>query len=238
MWPSWAADPQLRRRGLLLHGGGLQRRDTDGRPLHRGRRVVVVGGGLSAAQLARGAVEDGAHVTVLARRPIVRRRMDVDPRWLGPTLMGPFAAAAPARRRRMLDDARGGGSMPVWAERELRHLHRGGRLNLREGVGVDLLVPVDDGVAVCTRDGVAVADQIWLATGSIPDVGADPALADLAARCPVALHDGLPELRADLGWATTAVHVAGALAGLQVGPIAGNLAGHRQAAERIVAAWA
>lgn len=127
--------------------------------------------------------------------------------------------------------------MPIWAEQALRRMARAGRLAICEGVGIQRLVPLGDRVAVITAAGVEVVDQVWLATGATPDVCADLALGALLKAHPVPVHGGFPELGPDLSWGATGVHVVGALAGLQVGPVAGNLAGHRHAAERVVGAW-
>lgn len=77
------------------------------------------------------------------------------------------------------------------------------------------------------------ADRIWLATGTQPCL--DPLLQRFSFDHPVALVDGLPVLELDLRWPSTRVHLAGRLATLRLGPRAGNLAGARRAAERIVA---
>ncbi len=88
--------------------------DVDVRRLgdQEGRRVDVVGGGLTAVQLALAACRHGARVRLLSRRPLVERAFDVDPGWLGPRHLDRYGAAAPPRRRALIDLARGGGSVP------------------------------------------------------------------------------------------------------------------------------
>jgi hypothetical protein len=49
-------------------------------------------------------------------------------------------------------------------------------------------------------------------------------------------HDGRPELDRFLRLSGSVVHVAGRLSQLQLGPVAGNLAGARRAAELVVGA--
>lgn len=201
------------------------------------RRIVVVGGGLSAAQLALGAVEDGAHVTLLSRRPIVTRRMDVDPTWLGPSKMEPFRRMPADRRRMALDEARGGGTMPNWALRALRNAERKASLRLCEGDPVTDAAVEDHGLVLASVAGRRHgADEVWLATGSAVDVTRDPVLRDVLAAHPVEIHQGYPMLTEELRWGAAPVWVAGAAAGLQVGPVAGNLYGQREAARRICAA--
>ncbi len=199
-------------------------------------RITIVGGGLSAAHLAIGAAKRGATVTMLARRRLTVRRFDVHPSWLGPRKLRPFAAEAdPVVRRRAIEVARGGGSIPPPIHARLRGCVEAGRLELRERValvGADahdaaLVLHLDDGATIET-------DRLWLATGGRVDVCADPLVAGLARRTVVA--GGLPELAADLTVPGTRVHLAGATTGLRLGPTAGNLIGHRRAAARIAAA--
>jgi hypothetical protein len=76
------------------------------------------------------------------------------------------------------------------------------------------------------------ADAAWLATGHHLDaalvVPLSIPLSTLRARRPRPLHDGLPELTSSLRWDEhTDLWVAGALAALQLGPDAFNLAGDR-----------
>jgi hypothetical protein len=76
---------------------------------------------------------------------------------------------------------------------------------------------------------------VWLATGHTFHVGAEPLLEDLCRTHPVRVVAGLPVLAGDCRWPGTAVHLMGGLAGLQLGPLARNIAGGRMAAERIAA---
>lgn len=226
--PPWAG---LVPRGRLHIGGRLEAPDLGV------RRVVVVGGGMSAAHLALGAVDEGAAVTLVARRPLVQRRMDVDPTWLGPLRMGPFAVAPPRRRRQIVDEARGGGSMPAWAVRRLRSLAGTGGLRLLVDDEVVAVEETETSLVLRTARGCLLpADEVWTATGARVDVARDPVLADVAGQHPVPVHDGMPALGEDLRWGAAPVWVVGAPAALQLGPVAGNLYGHRAGAARVAAA--
>jgi len=200
--------------------------------------VIVVGGGLSAAQLCSGAAARGARVTLVTRRRITVRRYDTHPTWLGPRKLRPFSAEPdPAVRHRMLTQARGGGSMPHRARVELERLESTGQLQLRERAELTDVQRVGDGLRVCIDGHETIpADELWCATGGQVDVHADPLLSDLRTRHPLAIAGGLPDLDAALRWPGTNVHLSGAAAGLILGPTAGNLIGHRRAAQRITAA--
>ena len=220
--PAWVAGLPA---GAVHHGGRLRGRDLEG------RRVLVVGGGLSAAHLALGAAADGARVVLVARRAPTVRRMDVDPRWLGHSRMGPFAALDARDRAAAVRRARGGGSMPAWSFRALRRAE-----------GVDLWAPDDvveavagtGQVSVLTAEGRTTSvDEVWLGTGGEVDPTRDPVLAAACRTHPVPVHEGLPDLEPDLRWGTAPVWVAGAAAALRLGPVAGNLYGHRHAGRRI-----
>jgi len=212
--------------------------DADVQHTPDGGHVTVIGGGLSAAHLALGAVERGARVTMLTRRRLMVRKFDVHPTWLGPRKRRPFEAEPdPHRRRVMIDRARGGGSVPPRIRRQLDAAVSEGRLDLRERVQIVAVDDASPGLRLCLDDGQdTVCDQVWLATGGRVDAAADPLLRPLLEAHPVDVADGLPNLAADLSWPGTNVHLAGAAASLVLGPTAGNLVGHRRAALRIVGA--
>jgi hypothetical protein len=203
-----------------------------------GGHVVVVGGGLSAAHLAIGAARRGARVTMLARRRIRVRRFDTDPSWLGPRKRRPFEQEPDAFvRRRTIDTARGGGSVPARVRRELDRCIEAGVIDLRERVEVAGCDAVGSRVRLrCTDDRTLLADVVWCATGGRIDVGLDPLFQALMTSAPTTVARGLPDLGADLSWPGTGVHVSGFGAALRLGPTAGNLVGQRRAALRIAAA--
>lgn len=205
--------------------GGIHAGDLDVRHLAplTGEHVVVVGGGLTAVHLALAAAERGARVTLACRRTLVERIFDTDPGWLGPKYLDGFVAEAdPAVRRKLIDEARGGGTVPPrWLARLV--------------ATPDISVVADDPEALVRS---APPDRLWCATGWTYDAGTDPLLAGLRRRCPLPLHRGLPELDAHLTWPSTTVHCLGAYAALRLGPTALNLAGARTGAAAVASASA
>jgi hypothetical protein len=202
-----------------------------------GGRLLVVGGGLSAAHLAVGAARRGAHVTLLTRRSLTVRRFDVHPTWLGPRKRRPFEREPdPAVRRREIDRARGGGSVPARMRREIERCVESGAIRLLERRDVTGVTASADGVTVDVDGGPdRTYDEVWLSTGGRIDVTADPLCTALVERRTTRVVEGLPELDADLSWPGTRVHLTGFAAALRLGPTSGNLVGHRRAALRIAA---
>jgi hypothetical protein len=201
-----------------------------------GGRLLVVGGGLSAAHLAVGAARRGAEVTMATRRGLTVRRFDVHPSWLGPRKRRPFEREPdPATRRREIDRARGGGSVPARIRRELDQCIEAGSLRLLERCPIEAASATPRGILVDLDGERQPFDEVWLATGGRVDVTADPLCAPLVTRESTSIVDGLPELDDDLAWPGTRVHVTGFAAALRLGPTAGNLVGHRRAALRFVA---
>lgn len=200
-----------------------------------GGRVVVVGGGLSATHLALGAAERGAKTTLVSRRRLSVRRFDTHPSWLGPKKRRPFEQEPdPAVRRRIIDGARGGGSIPHRIRRRIDIAIRDDRLELRERVSPVGAVATGTTLRLCLDDGTHLgADALWLATGGAVDVTTDPLFTELLARFPTPVVGGLPVLAPDLSWPGTRVHVTGFATALTLGPTAGNLIGQRRAASRI-----
>jgi cation diffusion facilitator CzcD-associated flavoprotein CzcO len=228
--PSWAAAAGLS--DSHLFAPGFSRADLrDDEPL------VIVGGGLSAAQLActeaKRRSAPGA-VTLVARHAPRVFRFDSDPEWLGPLAMRSFhRERCVATRRRMIQEARRRGSMPPEVHAEVRRLVHEGRLTWRtaEVAGV---VPLE-GTAhrLELSDGSSLAGRVVLATGfsRARPGGAlvDDAVVELelpTAPC------GFPLLGPGLEWAP-GLHVSGGLAELDLGPRARNNNGARTSAVRL-----
>jgi hypothetical protein len=92
-----------------------------------------------------------------------------------------------------------------------------------------------DGIALCTLGGGRIeVGHVVLATGTEPDL-ADPLIRALQTSSPAPMHAGYPVLSPTLRWPGTGVRLTGSLALSQVGPTAGNLHGHRWAAQVVAA---
>ena len=229
--PEWVWALLGTRPGLVVYGGDVDLRSL---PDLQAERVVVIGGGLTAAHLACGAVARGAEVQLVTRRPIETRNFDTDPGWLGPRHLSAFDRDDdPMSRLRTAREARGGGTIPPWMRNQLDRLIGQGRLVANEGREVRAAGIEPDGSCVLALDDqtTLVGDRVWLATGTNPDIGMSRCLADLAADAPAI--DGLPITDESLRLGPHPVHVMGRLATLALGPAAGNLWGAQRAATRI-----
>lgn len=230
--PPWVHDLLPMGPEQLAHAADV---DLNGLDL-AGETVTIVGGGLTAAQLALGAVDCGAdHVQLVIRRRVRSSTFDVDPGWLGPRHLTGFADLDPAVRADAILNARNGGSLPQSVASALRRTRDRGRLALFEDARV--VAGADSGglpLIVLGDETHLRADRLWLATGTDCTVDACRLLDDVMVshRCDV--HGGLPDLDDDLSWPGTALHITGRLAALQLGPASGNLWGARRAAERII----
>ena len=229
--PAWVEDLLPVSVGRLQHAADVDLRTAD----VTGEAIVVVGGGLTAAQLALGALEQGAaSVHLLIRRHLRASTFDTDPGWLGPKELRGFERLAPADRAEAVQRARDGGSVPMGEANRLRREAAEGNLALREGTRVVAGRRHGDRLTLVLGDEEHVhADRIWLATGTEACVEATPLLDDLRRSHPTEIHAGLPWLDADLAWPGSHVHLMGRLTSLNLGPAAGNLWGARRAADRI-----
>ncbi len=234
--PSWvAAIPGDHPGEALLHSDSIDLPSL--KPLH-GQRILIVGGGLTSAHLALGALRRGALVELLCRRRLRCQSFDADPGWLGPRyLKGFHAEPCMPRRRRQVLEARDGGSITPEASAQLRQAQRGGRLLLHEHCEVqEAIWRAGRWQILCTDGGRLTVDRIWLATGHRQGVSQHPLLRQLQDQRPAELIHDWPVLGPDLSWPGTPVHVMGGLSALRIGPAARNLFGGREAAQRIARA--
>ncbi|MEM8934297.1 MAG: hypothetical protein AAGE94_24100, partial [Acidobacteriota bacterium] len=231
-WPDWAPRDEPRIRHVF--GRDLVWPSDDA-------RCVVVGGGISAAQVALRLIDEGRSVDLVCRHPFRVHAFDSDPGWLGPRRMPIFRREkSPDGRRRLIQAARHRGSVTPEVHRALRRAMTSGELRFHEA-DVDSVEVGRDGIRLRldSRDGVTRLDvsDVLLATGFdgrrpggalVDRLASDADLPCAACGYPVVDHA--------LRWHPR-VHVTGPLAELELGPVARNIAGARRAADRLVE-WA
>ncbi|MEM7227578.1 MAG: FAD/NAD(P)-binding protein [Planctomycetota bacterium] len=226
-WPGWAprSDPRVQHIFDPAFDGWPTSPET----------VVVVGGGISAGHTALRLIAEGHQVHVVSRHALREHQFDTDPGWLGPKYVESFRREQDVdRRRAVITKARYVGSVPPDVSRAIRRARGRGLLTWHEA-DVTSLGVYDDSidVSLSTSDTVS-ADRVLLATGfagrrpggSLVDNLVESASLPCA-RC------GYPIVDADLRWHPR-VYVSGALAELELGPSARNIAGARRAADRLV----
>ncbi|MEM9518842.1 MAG: NAD(P)-binding domain-containing protein [Actinomycetota bacterium] len=227
--PSWLEPLLGRSKAQLAHAADVDLRTLDDL---RGERIVIVGGGLSAAHLALGATRRGAHVELLVRRALTTRAFDTEPGWLGPKYLTAYSACADLDERlAMAIGARGGGTMPQWMRDQLHD----DRITISEGSAVISARATPEAYELDVATGRrVVADRLWLATGTTADITSLRALEPLLPD--IAVIDGIPVVDDHLRAGLHPVYMMGRLAMLTLGPAAGNLWGARHASRRITEA--
>lgn len=200
---------------------------------------TIVGGGITAVHLAikLNTLYPGK-VTLLKRHAFRIHDFDSDPGWLGPKKQRSFRKTESyQKRRKLIADARYKGSIPRDLYIKLLHEERKRQLHV-----VDMevqhaemdnrtLILSDETGAMCHETGTVI-----LATGFESVLPGQDWLPEVieknALRC---AHCGYPIVSENLQW-TNHLYVMGSLAELEIGPIAKNISGARQAAERIARA--
>ncbi len=228
-WPDWARGHASERVSHLF--------DPSFDRLALRGRIAVVGGGISAFQLAL-ALHGQATPTLVQRHPTRVHTFDADPGWLGPKYQEPFSREPDlAVRRRWVLAARHTGSVPPEVDRAARLAAQHGRLQRRHGDIVGLEAHPDGTLTVRFAAGPSLSvDHLVLATGFAPSRPGGSLVDGLVQQLglPVAPCGG-PRLDPGLRWAP-GLTVMGGLAELEIGPVARNIAGARVAARRILAA--
>ena len=227
--PGWAKETGNRVRHIFSP-------DFDWKDIEKGRSVAIIGGGISAAQAAMHAESSGLRVHLVCRHAIRQHQFDSDPGWLGPKFMTNFTRETDlGQRRKWIRESRHTGSIPpeIGANLEARirlkriHLHQSEVGQCRkEQNGVRLELDSKKTIEV---------DRVILATGMKPERPGGNLIDKLIQEYHLPVSEcGFPVVDKALRWHPS-IHVSGALAELEIGPVAKNIAGARQAADRILA---
>ena len=228
-WPDWAPRDHARVHHIFELG-------FNGWP-SSSETVVVIGGGISACQVALRLMEEGHRVHIVSRHALRQHQFDSDPGWLGPKFMARFRRERDFdRRRTLITEARHKGSVPPDVRRALHRVIAGDQLRWHEDE-VEGLDARRGGLELrLSTKTILTADRVLLATGFAshrPGGAMVDGLIDSAslpcARC------GYPIVDSVLRWHPR-VHVSGPLAELELGPVSRNIAGARRAGDRLVAA--
>ncbi|KAI7775324.1 hypothetical protein LA080_007041 [Diaporthe eres] len=213
--------------------------------------VIVVGGGLTSAQLSDLAIRRGVtRVWHLMRGTVKLKAFDVDLHWMGKykTLhQGYFHQAdSDEERLEIIKEARGGGSItPAFMKRIKPHMARGQLKMFEKTVITDARFEEcgggEGGVwKIKTEppiEGLPSIDYIYFATGIQSDFTTLPYLQNMLKDYPIQSLGGFPCLNEDLMWKDDVpLFMAGRLAALRLGPAAPNIGGARVGAERITLA--
>ena len=199
--------------------------------------VIVVGGGISAGQIALRLLAEGHQVHVVSRHALREHQFDSDPGWLGPKFMAGFRRERDVRRRRaLIAEARHKGSVPPDIRHALRHAISDGVLSWHEGE-VEQVSATGDGVELELATGLRLlADRLLLATGFASCRPGAEMVDELIASAALPCADcGYPIVDSALRWHPR-IYVSGPLAELELGPSARNIAGARRAGDRLVKA--
>ncbi|EGP82971.1 uncharacterized protein MYCGRDRAFT_97150 [Zymoseptoria tritici IPO323] len=209
--------------------------------------VLIIGGGLTSAQIADRSIRQGAtKVFHIMRGPMKVKPFDVDLSWMGKfrnhEKASFWSADTDEERAELVKSARGGGSItPRYAK--ILHQHvASGRLTLHTHTTVasHSYSPLTGTHTLITEPPISSLPEfhfIYFATGVQSDYQTLPYLQTMLAKYPMESIDGLPALTEDLMWdEDVPLFMTGKFAALRLGPGAGNLEGARIGAERI--AWA
>lgn len=229
-WPSWAP----RNAPRVQHIFERETENPEDRTDDEGRHVVV-GGGISAAQVALRYAAAGRPVTLVVRHAFRVHHFDSDPGWLGPKLMPIFRREHdPDKRRRIIHEMRHRGSVTPEIRQSLGAAMNSGRLDVQEDEVSSLQIDAD-GLRLELASGKTIeGTRLLLATGFAKHRPGGPMVDRLAEK-----HDlpcaacGYPVVDGLLRWHPR-IHVSGPLAELELGPVARNIAGARRAGDRLV----
>ena len=232
-WPDWASEVKKQSETSVYHifEPDLPKFEEVQRPF------TIIGGGITSVHLAlKLASLFPGEVTLLKRHPFRLNDFDSDPAWLGPKNQLSFSKlSCYQKRREQIKQARHKGSLPRDLYTKLRRSTRTGKLRVIDGEVQEAFIQ-NNQMKLKGEHGRFIHQTgiILLATGFEPSLPGrqwlTPVIKKHALQCAAC---GYPIVSASLQWGP-GLYVIGALAELEMGPIARNISGARQAAARIV----
>lgn len=233
-YPDWVSEKHVES-GRVIH---LFEEKFDRSVISEGEKVLVLGGGISAVQLACSLSKSCRDkVRLYSRHALRKHEFDSDPCWMGPKCMRKFdRTTSHQERRKMIVRARNRGSISSEADFHFRQALRLGSVShkVREIESVDICSDGRLDVSFYDQKPAEIFDRIVLATGFEPVRPGGSFVDDMVARLNLPVAEcGFPLLKEDLSW-QKGLYVMGGLAELSLGPSARNIIGARKAAERIL----
>lgn len=215
----------------------------------RARRPLIVGGGISAIQLAAESIESGGAPRIISPHPIRISQFDSDACFIGPRCLEGFVSVTqPAERGDMITESRYPGSVPHELAESAHRLIASGALEYLVGTvtqaktsGVGYLATISTKPDGGSRE--ITGDAIIAATGFRSVPRPDGLIARIASDLDLPTDaSGRPVVDRALRWRRSdhavvpggEIFVTGRAAELEIGPAAPNLIGAYLAARRIV----
>ena len=237
--PHLASRLVLHTEEMIVSGTRTLREEITLRCPGKSARVLVIGGGISAAQAALAAYHAGHEVVLRSRRPLRTRAFDIANEWLdvrhANRLRFEFLSLPMEKRRQAVREAQSGGSVPAKYMVELCRLAEASSrmcLEVDEETDRSKVSVSPDGEHVFVN-GDAFA-MVILATGVVTAPSCSPLYHSAGELIDGQTVDGLPSVDTRLRWAPDEdLFVLGANAVLELGPGGGNLMGAMRGA-RIV----
>ncbi|MCP3030182.1 FAD/NAD(P)-binding protein [Halobacillus sp. A1] len=198
--------------------------------------IAVIGGGISAAHLAiKFGKKYPGQVHLIKRHPFRVHDFDSDPGWLGPKYLSKFEKQKSfSNRRDMIKKARFKGSLNRDVFLRLKRMEEEGKIQTVSSSIKDV-ADRGGGVDVAFQSGKSQHfKSIVLATGSTPELPEKEWLHGVISRERLSCAEcGFPVVDENLQWAPC-LHVGGALAELEIGPVSRNISGAKKVAERLL----
>lgn len=199
--------------------------------------VIIVGGGMTAGHLAvtLSKNENIKSVKLVKRHPFRIHKFDSDPGWLGPKYMMEYhKTMSYEKRRNMIKKARHKGSITKDLYSKIHKQERHGSLKIVTEHIEEMSTKSGRIQLTLESENILNGTSIILATGADAEFPGkswiNPLIQEMNLPCAPC---GFPIVSKSLEW-KRGLYVGGALAELEIGPIARNIAGARKASERIV----
>ncbi|POS85971.1 hypothetical protein EPUL_002723, partial [Erysiphe pulchra] len=213
---------------------------------YRTKSVLIVGGGLTSAQVAKVLADEGiSRIFLILRGKLKTKHFDVDLHWLAKyknrSMSEFYFADSDHERWEMMKSARGGGSVNPEFRTVIEKLQKRGILVLKEDTVIknaswqstSASWSVDLQTDEQKTENLLVNYVIY-ATGTPVNISSLPIIQPIMKQYPIDTVGGMPCLTAELMWKEEVpLFATGKLGGLRLGPAAGNLEGARIGAEFI-----